>query len=626
LYHDFEVDIQRHPWCYSCAGASTPQNNDDLVFEAYVPRSTESLELQEVIKAQLEDSEFDDGLCKLCMQRQVVLKKTVNRVPRFLVVALRRRTRTASNRYVKLVNPINCAESFPWSDKIWTPCGIILHSNKKTLISDEDDPESYSGTRGHYSTARLHTNDQNVKQTSSMNDDHCFPRSPRWLLGHARKTVMVLLVHATTISIPPQQVAANMLPIEIEAPFTAPTSKAACPIAPTYEFGHQNQQPSPPPNPPTTKPPMQSGALEFLESIVPEKASPSWANIAANRANTTAPVVYSMATAIAVPAPTTATAAPSTAPTRTTAAPSTDPTATTAAPSTAPTTTTAAPSTDPTATTAAPSTAPTTTTTAPSTAPTTTTAALEPKPELEPKPAPKPRKKTKQNKAKPKVAKVDTHTNVTSTAEPGSLSAAEYNNNAASQPANHCIAVDGRFRICTFNVHSLRNLVKRSKTEAFNETFDVLVLTEIKSSLEKLRQIPLLWNRIAQYHYCFWSICEYSSGYAGTCVLTQRPPLSVKFGFNDDGPPEIEGRLVTVRFTDATIVGTYAPTDWNRVIQESKKARIRCKARTSPQRRSPNSANLSRWRPEHSSHCARSDRCATVDPAWPKTMSSRRLH
>ena len=89
---------------------------------------------------------------------------------------------------------------------------------------------------------------------------------------------------------------------------------------------------------------------------------------------------------------------------------------------------------------------------------------------------------------------------------------------------------------------------------------DVVVMTEVQSPFHKLANLPAIRALVKDYVACFWN-CATSPGdtYAGTAILCRRNPNSVLFGFHSSLGKDLEGRLITVRFNDCTIVGVYCP-------------------------------------------------------------------
>lgn len=106
-------------------------------------------------------------------------------------------------------------------------------------------------------------------------------------------------------------------------------------------------------------------------------------------------------------------------------------------------------------------------------------------------------------------------------------------------------------KLVSWNVNGLRACVKKGFNEYFEEVdADIFCVQETK--LQE-GQISLdHGGRYAQ----FWNYAL-KKGYSGTAVFTKIPPLSVRYGLEEDGEPE--GRILTLEFDSFYLVNVYTP-------------------------------------------------------------------
>ena len=145
--------------------------------------------------------------------------------------------------------------------------------------------------------------------------------------------------------------------------------------------------------------------------------------------------------------------------------------------------------------------------------------------------------------------------NVSNCATEGALSAEEFNR-AVEEVYN--LLSNNQATVCSFNCRSLRKFVTKLSAPVFFATiYDVLCLQEIQGDFQSLQRCQEVWSRLAGYKYGFWNQCTVpgKSGYSGTAVLTLKRPKSVQFGI--DGYDDSEGRVITVRFKDYTVINIY---------------------------------------------------------------------
>ena len=112
--------------------------------------------------------------------------------------------------------------------------------------------------------------------------------------------------------------------------------------------------------------------------------------------------------------------------------------------------------------------------------------------------------------------------------------------------------------IRSFNSLSLRKFVAHTDASVFfSSTNDVLCLQEVQSEFGNLQKCQDLWPKLANYKYGFWAQCTnpVKRGQAGTAIFTVSRPVYVSFGMaNYD---DRDGRVITLRFKDITIINIY---------------------------------------------------------------------
>ena len=118
-------------------------------------------------------------------------------------------------------------------------------------------------------------------------------------------------------------------------------------------------------------------------------------------------------------------------------------------------------------------------------------------------------------------------------------------------------------RVATWNVNSIRKRIKNSQFYAiFDCDTDILVLTEIRCKVDQLFSYEDFWSVLETrgYRYCAWHSARdgvLKHGYAGVAILSKLAPISFIFGFQND--EDTEGRVLTIRFRDALLIGAYCP-------------------------------------------------------------------
>ena len=111
--------------------------------------------------------------------------------------------------------------------------------------------------------------------------------------------------------------------------------------------------------------------------------------------------------------------------------------------------------------------------------------------------------------------------------------------------------IDGRMRIATFNVNSVRMRMDAVLAWLSKHQPDVLCLQETKVQDAEFPLPPL---RDAGYHVAFKGMKAYN----GVALLSRRPAADVRCGLDDGGPAD-EPRLIQARFGRVTVVNTYVP-------------------------------------------------------------------
>lgn len=106
-------------------------------------------------------------------------------------------------------------------------------------------------------------------------------------------------------------------------------------------------------------------------------------------------------------------------------------------------------------------------------------------------------------------------------------------------------------KFVSWNVNGLRACVNKGFLESFHSLqADVFCLQETKMQPE---QLALALPGYKQY----WFSAQ-KKGYSGTAVFTRYLPLTVKYGIGAE-QYDIEGRAITLEYTDFYLVNTYVP-------------------------------------------------------------------
>ena len=131
------------------------------------------------------------------------------------------------------------------------------------------------------------------------------------------------------------------------------------------------------------------------------------------------------------------------------------------------------------------------------------------------------------------------------------------------QPAR--LFSSGDVRICTYNVCSLRALLRKNNGKYFFcMDYDVLVMTEVQAKFDQIAQCQGIKQHVKPYNTLVWNWCSTENrankaGYSGVAVWLKNQPTGVEFGFHDNLEVEDEGRVTSVFYNDVIIVAVYVP-------------------------------------------------------------------
>ena len=135
---------------------------------------------------------------------------------------------------------------------------------------------------------------------------------------------------------------------------------------------------------------------------------------------------------------------------------------------------------------------------------------------------------------------------------------------SVAEDFNNCdLMLTKETRMATWNVNSIRKRIKNGQFYAiFDCDADILVLTEIRCKVDQLFSCEDFWSALETrgYRYCAWHSARDGAlkhGYAGIAILSKLAPVSFIFGFQND--EDMEGRVLTIRFKDALLIGAYCP-------------------------------------------------------------------
>ncbi|GAB6992189.1 exodeoxyribonuclease III [Paenibacillus pini] len=106
-------------------------------------------------------------------------------------------------------------------------------------------------------------------------------------------------------------------------------------------------------------------------------------------------------------------------------------------------------------------------------------------------------------------------------------------------------------KLISWNVNGLRACV----TKGFNEYFKEMDADIFCVQETKLQEGQIQLDHGDQYQQ-YWNYAE-KKGYSGTAIFTKIPPLSVRYGIEEDR--ESEGRMITLEFESFYMVNVYTP-------------------------------------------------------------------
>lgn len=106
-------------------------------------------------------------------------------------------------------------------------------------------------------------------------------------------------------------------------------------------------------------------------------------------------------------------------------------------------------------------------------------------------------------------------------------------------------------KLVSWNVNGLRACVNKGFMDYFRQSeADIFCLQETKL------QEGQLTLELGDGYTAYWNYAL-QKGYSGTAVFTKRPPLSVRYGLEENTEPE--GRVITLEFETFFLVNVYTP-------------------------------------------------------------------
>lgn len=109
------------------------------------------------------------------------------------------------------------------------------------------------------------------------------------------------------------------------------------------------------------------------------------------------------------------------------------------------------------------------------------------------------------------------------------------------------------YNIFSWNINGIRAVYRKGFTNWLaNEAPCIICLQEIRTHEKNL---PDEIKGIDNYH-CTWNFAK-RPGYSGTGIISKEKPLSIEFGF--EGNNDEEGRVITAKFKNFTIINCYVP-------------------------------------------------------------------
>ncbi len=121
---------------------------------------------------------------------------------------------------------------------------------------------------------------------------------------------------------------------------------------------------------------------------------------------------------------------------------------------------------------------------------------------------------------------------------------------------------DSSTSVCSWNVNSLRSLIKKDKFFPFLVKLHphVLCITELRGTATQLWKIPNFVEQLEHlgYHWRYWFPCLHNVGYAGVATICRISPVTITYGVGSVDIDQ-EGRVLTTQFHNFTVVNSYTP-------------------------------------------------------------------
>lgn len=107
-------------------------------------------------------------------------------------------------------------------------------------------------------------------------------------------------------------------------------------------------------------------------------------------------------------------------------------------------------------------------------------------------------------------------------------------------------------KLVSWNVNGLRSCVNKGCFMDYFTSADADIFCVQETKLQEGQiELPL-----SEDYALYWNYAE-RKGYSGTAVITRTPPLSVRYGLEEDSEPE--GRMLTLEFEHWFLVNVYTP-------------------------------------------------------------------
>lgn len=110
-------------------------------------------------------------------------------------------------------------------------------------------------------------------------------------------------------------------------------------------------------------------------------------------------------------------------------------------------------------------------------------------------------------------------------------------------------------RLISFNMNSVNAYLKKNLTDQLEKyNYDILSIEELKLTEKEHKDFPYIKEGYTPY----WTVSKEKKGYAGTAILTNREPISIKYGL-DNNKYDDEGRVIISEFDNFYLVTLYVP-------------------------------------------------------------------